>query len=126
MTVHGGRKVVAELQKLGKKARGRNLDEATREGAKLVAEQAQVNVPVDTGRLRDSIFWRKNSRESTDQNSTYIVSYDAGRSRYDLTGAYYGAIVEWRTHYMSTAAIQMKDRAPEVMSKRIAVKMGIK
>ena len=126
MPVHGGPKLRKALNALPAKVRGRNLDEAVRLGASLVSERAKINAPYDTGRLRRSIDFKKNRQKSTTASSNYSVGYRKGRTRNDYTGAYYGGIVELKRPYLRPALESEKDNAADIMSKRIAQKMGIK
>ena len=74
MPVTGLDKIAAELRKLPKDVRGKRLDNAVRAAAVLVRDRAiNTFVPVDTGRLRESITTVKGRQESTVENSVYHV-----------------------------------------------------
>lgn len=86
--IHGLRELSRKLEKLPRDVRGRTLDRATREGAKVIRDRAKnTYVPVRTGRLRESIVARKDREQSSDVFSTYTIGYLKKK-------AYYGGFVE--------------------------------
>lgn len=71
--IEGLEEVKQLLQDMGDAAQG-ILDQASKRGAELVLAEAKKNVPVDTGRLRDSLFVKKSKVKNGQVKSEYTVT----------------------------------------------------
>ncbi|HCS73345.1 MAG TPA: hypothetical protein DIW17_05665 [Clostridiales bacterium] len=58
------------------------LDKATKEGAELVFNKAKQKVPVDSGKLRDSLVLKKSKVKNPTVRSEYYVSKKSGAEHF--------------------------------------------
>jgi len=58
------------------------LDKATQEGAELVFNKAKQKVPVDSGKLRDSLVLKKRKVKNPTVRSEYYVSKKSGAEHF--------------------------------------------
>lgn len=70
-------------------------------GGKVLRDEAKVRAPVDTGKLRDSIYLAYRDKESTETRVVYQVSWNAKK-------APYGHLLEFG-HWQTRAAYKGKD-----------------
>lgn len=120
--VTGLKELEEALKELGSEVAGRNggLVRTALMGAALpVLRDAQARVPVDTGRLRDSI---KRQRHKNPKYLSEIVGVgvDPGRSRDDESGAWYGYIVEARHPFLRPALESNREEAVLLFRKKLA------
>jgi HK97 gp10 family phage protein len=117
-TVDGVEEVVRKLQSIEPKLQKQALRKAVREGAKVIQREAEANVPVDTGQLREAIKIRAPKKRKKGRIST-LVQVGKGDFRGDT---FYGAMIEYGTSKMParpfmTPAYESKGEA----AKNVAV-----
>jgi len=79
--IEGMDEVIKLVQKMGDAAAGA-LDEACKAGAELVLSEAKQKVPVDTGKLRDSLILKKSKTKNPNIKSEYYVTKKSGAEHF--------------------------------------------
>lgn len=79
--VEGADEVIKMLGDMGDAAAG-VLDDAAKAGAELVLESAKNRVPVDTGKLRDSLDLKKSKVKNPKIKGEYYVTKKSGAEHF--------------------------------------------
>ena len=95
VAVKGGEELAAALREFPVKFEIQVMRSALREGAKEIEERAKANVPVRTGKLRDSIKIRSRTNKRTGYVNLIVT---AGDRKKGGGGAYYAHMVEFGTN----------------------------
>ena len=92
------------LKGLGPDISKKSLAKSVVAGARVVRKAVVDRAPIDTGRLRRSIYLKKMPKESNGAQQTYIVAVRSGK-RYQKTNkdAFY-----WRFHEFGTEKLPAK------------------
>lgn len=90
--IKGGEELAAALRELPVKFEVQVMAAALREGAKEIESRAKANVPVRTGKLRDSIKIRRRTNKRTGYINLLVTAGDRKKG-----GAYYAHMVEYGT-----------------------------
>ena len=96
LTLIGDAEVIRAVNRLEKKVAGRLVKKGVTEAGKVALEAIRANTPVDTGRLRDTLYLKR----STGRRGLLGVRVMTGRRR-DLgipedAEFYYPAVVEYK------------------------------
>lgn len=129
--VEGLDQLADRLKGLGPDISKKSLAKSVSRGARVVRKKVEQLAPVDTGRLRRSVYVKKMPKQSNGQQQTYIVAVRSGK-RYQKTDrdAFY-----WRFHEFGTEKLPAKpfirpafegskfeaaDKIKEVLIKEVA------
>jgi hypothetical protein len=132
--IAGMKELEDALKELGSEVAGAKngglVRNALNAAGRSVVARMKENAPVDTGRLRNSIFKfaEKNPRRLSE---IVYVGPRLGKSRADEKGAWYAAIVEFKTPFMRTSIKPEEDAATIRKNlasgiERVAKKIGNK
>jgi HK97 gp10 family phage protein len=120
--VVGLKELLAALEDLGSEVAGNKVNlvrTALMAAALPVLKTAKALVPVDTGRLQKAIK-RQRHKNPKYLNEVVGVGVDPGRKRDDLTGAWYGYIVEFRESFLRPALETNRANSIGIFRKRLA------
>jgi HK97 gp10 family phage protein len=93
LAVKGGAELAAALRDFPVKLEAQVMASALREGAKEIQTRAKLNVPVRTGKLRDSIKIRRRNNKRSGFINLLVTAGDRNKKG----GAFYAHMVEFGT-----------------------------
>lgn len=130
MQVDGLKELADKLHAMGPDLARNALKGAVGSAARLVANEAGVTNPDDTGRTDRAIYTKMVKAETSDSQATYIVGVRSGRREQKKDrNAWYWRLVEFGTSkmparpFMRPAFESKKAEALELIGKRIAARI---
>jgi len=124
VNLFGMDELMKKLEEMGNKA-GRIQNNALKTAAETVLESAKDKVPVDTGKLKDTLGI---SKVKTKDGAKYI---EVGITKGDNSDIYYGKFIEWGTSqrpatpYLQPAYEENIKNINEIIKQELKEGLGI-
>jgi HK97 gp10 family phage protein len=124
VSMTGMEELMQRLEEMGNKA-GKIQNEALKRAAETVLDSAKEKVPVDTGKLKDTLDM---STVKTKNGEKYI---EVGITKGDNSEIFYGKFIEWGTSqrpatpYLQPAYEENQNKIKEIIKQELKEGLGI-